>query len=61
MEPVSKICDDCDCSLHIYNRCRGCHGRDPMHLQQPMQLVPISDEVVSSNQAQVRCTRYSIM
>ena len=33
----------------------------PLDLQLPMQLVPITTKVVSSNLAQVRCTQYNIM
>ena len=32
-----------------------------MDLQLPMPSVPITTEVVSSNPAQARCTRYNIM
>jgi hypothetical protein len=44
----------------------GRRGRDRMvvtvmDLQLPMPSVPITTEVVSSNPAQARCTRYNIM
>jgi len=32
-----------------------------LHLQLPVQSVPITTEVVSSNPAQARCTRCNIM
>ena len=32
-----------------------------MDLQLPVQLVPITTNVVSSNPAQMRCTQYNIM
>jgi hypothetical protein len=32
-----------------------------LDLQLPMQSVPITTEVVSSNPAQMRCTQYNIM
>ena len=42
---------------------RDCRGRDRMvdGLQLPMQPVPIITNVVSSNPAEVKCTRYNIM
>jgi hypothetical protein len=36
-------------------------GRDPMDLLLPMQSVPITTNVVSSNPAYARCTRYNIV
>jgi len=42
----------------------GCHGRDRMVVgftTTYMQSVPIITNVVSSNPAQTRCTRYNIM
>ena len=41
----------------------GCHGRDHMVVgfQLPMQSVPITTNVVSSNTTQARCTQYNIM
>jgi hypothetical protein len=34
----------------------GRHGRDLMDLQLPMQSVPITTNVASSNPAEARCT-----
>ena len=46
----------------------GPHGRDRMvvgytfvHVQLPVQSVPITTNIMSSNPAQVRSTRYNIM
>jgi len=39
---------------------RSCRGCDRMVVV-PMQSVPIGTNVVSSNPAQTRCTRYNIM
>ena len=46
-----------------YNFPRGRCGRDCMELdvQLPMQSVPITTKVVSSNPSRARCTRYNIM
>jgi hypothetical protein len=38
----------------------GCHGRD-LHLHLPMQSVPITTKVVSSNPTRARCTLSNIM
>ena len=42
---------------------RGCRGRDRMVIgfKLPVQLVPITTNVVRSNPIQARCTRYNIM
>jgi len=40
---------------------RGRRGHDRTVLQLPMQAVPITNKVVSSNPAQTRCTQYNIM
>ena len=50
--------------LNINFKSRDHHGHDRMvvwslDLQLPMQSVPITTNVVSTNPAQVRCTRYS--
>ena len=44
--------------LIIHNNTRGRHGLDRMDLQQSMQSVPITTNVVSSNPAQ--CEMYSM-
>ena len=55
MSDISKLCND----KHTTIRIRGRRGRDRMVVR--FKTVPITTKIVSSNPAQVRCTRYNMM
>jgi hypothetical protein len=46
---------------YVHFICRSHNAHLMLDLQLPMESMPIITEVVSSNSAQVRCTRYNIM